>query len=65
MQMPEVIEQLLAFSVLRTMVSKPDVLVGAANVWWIRDRSIPVIQEQMLKSFGRLFGVGVVGAWNY
>jgi len=58
-------EQLLAFSGLWVMAKSPDVLVGAANAWWVRDATIPVIQGQMMDSFGRLFGVGVVRGVNW
>ena len=58
-------EQLLSFSALKVMRAKPDVLVGAANVWWVKDASIPAIQGQMLSVYGRLFGVPVVRAVNY
>ncbi len=58
-------EQLLAFSVLKIMMQHPMVLVGAANVWWVQDASIPMIQKQLMGAFGRLFGVAVVGAFNY
>ncbi|MEI7457231.1 MAG: nitrilase-related carbon-nitrogen hydrolase [Nitrosomonadales bacterium] len=57
-------EQLLTYSVLWMMTEKPDVLVGASNLWWVTDKTIPVIQAQMMMSFGRLFGVGVVRAVN-
>lgn len=57
-------EQLLTFSILRTMTGKPDVLVGASNLWWVTDKTIPVIQNQMMMTFGRLFGIGVVRAVN-
>lgn len=57
-------EQLLTYSVLWMMTESPDVLVGASNLWWVTDRTIPVIQEQMMRSFGRLFGVSVVRAVN-
>lgn len=58
-------EQFLMFTMLKAMVNKPDVLVGVANVWWIRDASMPVVQVQMMESFGRLFGVPVVRARNF
>ncbi|MDZ4099954.1 MAG: hypothetical protein U1E13_14855 [Methylophilaceae bacterium] len=58
-------EQLLSYSVLRMMLERPSVIVGAANVWWVKDPSIPAIQGQMLGVFGRLFGVGVMRAVNY
>ena len=58
-------EQLLSFSVLKVMLSRPEVLVGVANVWWVKDPSIPAIQGQMLNVFGRLFAVPVIRAVNY
>lgn len=57
-------EQLLTFSALRMMLEKPDVLVGTSNVWWVSDASIPAIQWQTMNVYGRLFGIGVVGAVN-
>lgn len=58
-------EQLLAFSGFWMMLKRPDVLVGMANVWWVKDVSIPMIQGQMMASLGRLFGVGVVKGVNW
>ena len=57
-------EQLLTYSVLWMMSENPDVLVGASNLWWVTDKTIPVIQDQMMRSFGRRFGVPVVMAKN-
>ncbi len=57
-------EQLLTYSVLWMMTENPDMLVGASNLWWVTDKTIPVIQAQMMLSFGRLFGAGVVRAVN-
>lgn len=57
-------EQLLTYSVLWMMTDKPDVLVGASNLWWVTDKTIPVIQAQMMQAYGRLFGVPVVRAVN-
>lgn len=57
-------EQLLAYSLLRTLFDKPDVLVAVSNHWWARNTPIPAIQEQTVKAFSRLFGVGVVMARN-
>lgn len=57
-------EQLLAFSGFWMMLERPTVLVGMSNLWWVKDKSIPVIQSQMMGSFSRLFGIGVVRAVN-
>lgn len=57
-------EQLLVFPLLRSMIERPALLVGAANDWWARSTSIPAIQGQALEAWGRLFGVPVVRAVN-
>lgn len=57
-------EQLLPWSILKVMVGRPDVLVGAANGWWARGTSILPIQREMMRAYGRLFGLGVVLAGN-
>lgn len=57
-------EQLLPWSILKVMAGRPDVLVGAANGWWARGTSILPIQREMMRAYGRLFGVGVVLAGN-
>lgn len=57
-------EQLLTYSVLWMMTENPDVLVGASNLWWVTDKTIPVIQDQMMMSFGRLFDAPVVRSEN-
>lgn len=57
-------EQLLTYSILWMISEKPDVLVGVSNLWWVTNKTIPVIQAQMMMSFGKLFGVGVVRAVN-
>lgn len=58
-------EQVLAYSLWRLMVDKPDLLVAVSNVWWARTTSIPTIQQQSVNAFGRLFGVAVVAARNF
>lgn len=57
-------EQLLTYSVLWMMTENPDVLVGASNLWWVTDKTIPVIQAQMMTTYGRLFGISVIRAVN-
>lgn len=57
-------EQVLAYSVLWAMSRSPDLLVGVSNIWWARTTSIPAIQRQMMGSFARLFGVGLVISRN-
>lgn len=57
-------EQLLAFSMLRLMADKPDVIAAVSNVWWARSTNIPVIQFQSVRAFARLFNVPVIAAKN-
>ncbi|MGH8808005.1 MAG: hypothetical protein ACREX0_09020, partial [Noviherbaspirillum sp.] len=57
-------EQLLVLPVLVSMANGADTLVGAANDWWARGTSAPVIQQQAMSAWGRLFGVPVVRATN-
>lgn len=57
-------EQLLAYSVLRAMWGKPEMIVAVSNVWWARSTNIPHIQHQSVQAFARLFGVPVVIAKN-
>lgn len=57
-------EQLLAYSLLRLMVDKPDLIAAVSNVWWARATNIPQIQFQSVHAFARLFGVPVFSARN-
>ncbi len=57
-------EQLLVFPVLYSMASNPQILIGAANNWWARNTSIPIIQRQSLEAWGSLFSVPVTMAVN-
>lgn len=57
-------EQLLVYPLLVSFAHRPDVMVGAANDWWAKGTSIPVIQGQVLDTWGRLFAVPVVRAMN-
>lgn len=57
-------EQLLLLPVLVSVAHHPDVLVGAANLWWAKGTSIGAIQHSTLAAWGRLFGVPVLSATN-
>lgn len=57
-------EQLLAYSLLRLMADKPDVIATVSNVWWARSTNIPMIMFQSAHAFARLFNVPVVSAKN-
>lgn len=57
-------EQLLVWPVIVTMLGAPEILVGVSNDWWGINTSIPAIQEQAVRGWGRLFSVPVVYAAN-
>jgi hypothetical protein len=57
-------EQLLVWPVIVTMLGDPEILVGVSNNWWGIQTSIPAIQEQAVRGWGRLFAVPVVYAAN-
>lgn len=58
-------EQLLAYSLLRLMADKPEIITAVSNVWWARPTSIPRIQSQSVHAFAKLFNVPVVVAKNF
>jgi hypothetical protein len=57
-------EQLLSFSLIRLMLDQPTVIAAASNVWWAATTTIPIIQQQTVQAFGRLFGIAVISARN-
>lgn len=57
-------EQLLAWSYLPLLLDPPDVLVGLANVYWVKHTAIPSAQTTVLHAWGRLLGIPVVEAIN-
>ena len=58
-------EQLLVWPVLHSFALEPDVLVGAANLWWCTGTTIPLIQRNTLAAWSRLFAVPCVSATNF
>jgi apolipoprotein N-acyltransferase len=58
-------EQLLTFAVLKLMAASPDVVASVSNVWWARETNIPVVQEQSIRAYARLFRRPVLLARNY
>ena len=57
-------EQLLSWSYLPLLVERPTVLVGMANVYWVKETTIPIAQTACLKSWARLFNIPFVEAVN-
>lgn len=57
-------EQLLVWPVLRSVAVGSQVIVGASNLWWAKDTSIPEIQHTTLYAWARLFGEPMLLAVN-
>lgn len=57
-------EQLLVWPVLHSAMHHPQVIVGASNLWWAKDTTIPGIQKATLSAWSRLFNFSVVLAVN-
>ncbi len=57
-------EQLLIWPILYSMIYKPELLLASSNVWWARNTNIPSIQQQVVKTWGKLFYVPVFIAVN-
>jgi hypothetical protein len=57
-------EQLLIWPILQSMLYRPDLVVASANDWWTRGTNIPAVQEAVATSWGRLFDLPVLAAFN-
>lgn len=57
-------EQLLVWPALLSFSERPEILIGPSNDWWAKDTSIPAIQNEAFRSWGRLFGVPALWASN-
>jgi hypothetical protein len=57
-------EQLLAVSLLRVLVERPTILIGAANDHWVADTPIPRWRESALSSIARLANTPIISATN-
>jgi len=57
-------EQFVTGTVLASLFSKPDVLLGIANHHWSIHTRIPEVQTKLLHVWGRLFRLPVVTATN-
>jgi hypothetical protein len=58
-------EQLLLWSMLRTLAASPDVLIGISNDHWIASTPIPRWKSTALKSIAQIAGVPYLSATNY
>lgn len=58
-------EQLVVFPILTTLLEQPDVILAPANAWWVTTPAIPAMQENIMESWSRLFGIPIVTAINY
>ncbi len=50
-------EIVVVWTVLDTMIDRPNVLLGIGNVWWGRGTNIGRIQSEILAAWGRLYNV--------
>lgn len=57
-------EQLLIWPIAVSMANRPEIIVGASNVWWARGTSIPAIQHQAVSAWARLLNIPSVWAKN-
>lgn len=58
-------EDFLSWPILTDfLLDKPQVIVSAANGWWVRGTDEQELQLQHIKSWGKIFGVPVLRALN-
>ncbi len=57
-------EQFLTWPTLQSLLSRPTVLLGLANLYWARHTRIPRVQSDLLRVWGRLFRVPIVSVVN-
>jgi apolipoprotein N-acyltransferase len=57
-------EQLLVWPILHSMLYKPDIILASSNVWWAIDTNIPAILKEVVRAWGRLFGIPKLIARN-
>lgn len=58
-------EHIIMWPVMLSMLDNPERLIGVANVWWAKNTSIPEIQQQILRSWGRLLNIPTAYAGNF
>lgn len=58
-------EQLLPWSYLSALWSRPTLIVGLSNATWTKGTSIPRNQSAALKAWARLVGITTISATNY
>jgi hypothetical protein len=58
-------EQLLFWSMLRTLAARPDILVGISNDHWIATTPIPRWKSTALQSIAQIAGIPYISATNY
>ena len=57
-------EQFLTWPILQSLLSRPTVLLGVANLYWARDTRIPRIQSALFAVWARLFHVPMLSVIN-
>ncbi len=58
-------EQFLIWVILHSMLHDPELILAVSNVWWARKTQIPMIQNNIMKSWSRLFSLPLITANNY
>ncbi|MCV9967710.1 conjugal transfer protein TraB [Pararhizobium sp. BT-229] len=57
-------EQLIVWPVLQSMLHDPDFIIAVGNGWWTKGTSIVAIQRAAARSWGKLFAIPLVIAFN-
>lgn len=57
-------EQLIMMPYIQTFGAHPDVVYAISNLWWAKDTSIRLIEEQKLELWSRLFDTPVSFSYN-
>jgi apolipoprotein N-acyltransferase len=57
-------EQFLTWPLLKAFLHRPDLLIGVANDYWVRETRLPESQCRILSFWARLFHSSVISATN-
>lgn len=57
-------ETVLGWTYLQTLIYKPDTLLSFNSIYWDETGQVEIIQDQLMYSMARLFGIQYQGVWN-
>jgi apolipoprotein N-acyltransferase len=57
-------EQFLVWPFLTLLSQKPDAIIGASNMWWSRNTSLPCIQQRTIHAWTALFRIPLFTSKN-